>query len=555
MNKGAEVYSYSRFSSAKQKKGGSVERQLDYARKVAEEYGLTLNKELMMLDEGLSAFHAQHMKRGALGVFIDKVKGGEIAEGSVLIIESLDRLSREQLLNAQFLFIELVSRGITIITANDSQVYNRATISENSGTMFITLGAMIRAHEESLTKQKRSVAAIKQQVEKFQKDGSGNVHGSVPFWIDRTASGYELNQRAGTVRTIIDLYVNKRLGINRIARELTQKAIETPTGKRDSWGATSIKNILRNSALYGQKEFEVTSLVNGVNDTVQYSLDKYYPALISKDDFILIDKINKAKIASIGQRSNYGDNTHIITAWGKGRSICTHCKSNVTGQLQKQHTRAGEYTKTVLRLHCCGHKERQDCHASFKSKSLENAFLDSSLILLDRKLIKPTSNDKQKIVLEEKLVDVKEKLTNAYEEKFSIKKDDEFTRNIIQKYIDQYSEEKEEIEESLKNINYGKVSIEELEELHKVIIKAKDLKNSEERTLVKQSLMQIIERIEINFEKKSLKAIFYDKRMLIVNSDNTYKMYDKEMSEDEIRHAELEKAILDVTFSAELLSI
>ncbi|ENM5903940.1 recombinase family protein [Vibrio mimicus] len=554
MNKGAEVYSYSRFSSAKQKKGGSVERQLDYARKVAEEYGLTLNKELMMLDEGLSAFHAQHMKRGALGVFIDKVKSGEIAEGSVLIIESLDRLSREQLLNAQFLFIELVSRGITIITANDSQVYNRATISENSGTMFITLGAMIRAHEESLTKQKRSVAAIKQQVDKFEKDGSGKVYGSVPFWINDTANGFELNERADVVRTIIDLYVNKRLGINKIARELTQKTIKTPTGKRNSWGATSIKNILRNSALYGQKEFEVTSLINGVNDTVHYSLSNYYPALISKDEFILIDKINKAKTASIGQRSSYGDNTHIITAWGKGRSICTHCKSNVAAQLQRQRSRKGEYTQSVLRLHCRGHKERQDCYPSFKSKALEDAFLNSSLLLLDRNMIKPTDVDKQKTILEEKLVDVKDKLTNAYEEKFSIKRDDEFTRNIIQKYIDEYSEEKEEIEKVLKNINIGKVSVEELEELHKVIIKAKDLNNSEERTLVKQSLMQIIERIEIDFEKQSLKAIFYDKRMLIVNNDNTYKMYDKEMSEKEIRQAELEKAILDVTLSAELLS-
>ncbi|EIA1304711.1 recombinase family protein [Vibrio vulnificus] len=553
MDKEAQVYSYSRFSSARQKKGSSVKRQRDYAKEVADKYGLTLNSDLMMLDEGLSAFHAQHMKKGALGVFVDKIKSGEVAEGSILIIESLDRLSRQQILKAQALFLDIISHGITIITANDSQVYSNSTIAENHGSLFISLGSMIRAHEESLIKQQRAVSSIKGKVEQFHKDGSGDVHGSVPFWISRTDNGFELNQRADVVKTIIELYVNKKLGINKIARELTKQSIKTPTGKREAWGATSIKNILRNKSLYGLKEFSVTSLIKGVNDTTQYSLDNYYPALISKDEFILIDKINKAKNQSVGQRSNYGENTHIISAWGKGRSICMHCKSNVAAQLQRQRSRKGEYTQSVLRIHCRGHKERQDCYPSFKSKALEDAFLDSSLLLLDRNIIKPTDNEKQKTILEEKLSEVKDKLTNAYDEKFSLKKGDEFTRNLIQTYIDKYTEEKEQIEKNLKDINIGQVSAEELEELHKLIIKAKELNNSEERTLVKQSLMQIIERIEIDFEKQSLKAIFYDKRMLIVNSDNTYKIYDKEMSEKEIRHAELEKAIADVTLSAEHL--
>ena len=56
-----QIYSYRIFSSPLQKKGGSIERQNDYALQIASEYNLVLNDELIMTDEGLSAFHAEHV--------------------------------------------------------------------------------------------------------------------------------------------------------------------------------------------------------------------------------------------------------------------------------------------------------------------------------------------------------------------------------------------------------------------------------------------------------------------------------------------------------------
>src|SRR5579863_9916002 len=85
------VYSYLRFSNAKQASGASIARQLDYAVKWAEQHGMELDKSLTLKDEGLSAFHEKHIEKGNFGVFLKAIEDGMIPPGSVLIVESLDR--------------------------------------------------------------------------------------------------------------------------------------------------------------------------------------------------------------------------------------------------------------------------------------------------------------------------------------------------------------------------------------------------------------------------------------------------------------------------------
>ena len=53
----AKVYSYLRFSDAKQATGGSIDRQKQYAKKWADDHGYTLDESLSMRDEGLSAYN------------------------------------------------------------------------------------------------------------------------------------------------------------------------------------------------------------------------------------------------------------------------------------------------------------------------------------------------------------------------------------------------------------------------------------------------------------------------------------------------------------------
>lgn len=149
------VYSYLRFSDPKQSHGGSIERQLEYARRWAAERGLVLDESLSMRDEGLSAYHQRHVTRGALGVFLAAVDEGRVPPGSVLIVEGLDRLSRAEPIQAQAQLAQIINAGITVVTASDGKEYNRARLKEQPMDLVYSLLVMIRAHEESDTKSKR----------------------------------------------------------------------------------------------------------------------------------------------------------------------------------------------------------------------------------------------------------------------------------------------------------------------------------------------------------------------------------------------------------------
>ncbi len=119
-----KAYSYVRFSTPEQEKGDSLRRQIQNSEKWATEHGYELDDTIKIEDRGLSAHKGDHRKKGNLGKFLDLVTGGKIAPGSVLIVESLDRLSREEVLEALTQFLNIIRAGIHLVTLIDGMEYS-----------------------------------------------------------------------------------------------------------------------------------------------------------------------------------------------------------------------------------------------------------------------------------------------------------------------------------------------------------------------------------------------------------------------------------------------
>jgi DNA invertase Pin-like site-specific DNA recombinase len=136
------AYSYLRMSTDIQLKGDSRRRQLELSRAYAEEHGLELASDAQLEDIGISAFKGANAKSGALGQFLDAVKGGTVEPGSYLLVESLDRLSREEIIPAHNLFLSIVQAGINLVTLIDRRLYR----AEGAGLadMIISLVIMER---------------------------------------------------------------------------------------------------------------------------------------------------------------------------------------------------------------------------------------------------------------------------------------------------------------------------------------------------------------------------------------------------------------------------
>ena len=148
------------FQPPEQAEGSSLARQSEYAQRYAADHGYVLDDSLTLRDEGLSAYHQRHIKQGALGVFLRAVDDGLVPEGSVLIIETLDRLSRAEPIVAQALLSQIINAGISVVTASDGKEYSRESLRANPMDLVYSLLVMIRAHEESDTKSRRVNAAL-----------------------------------------------------------------------------------------------------------------------------------------------------------------------------------------------------------------------------------------------------------------------------------------------------------------------------------------------------------------------------------------------------------
>src|SRR6266550_2141729 len=106
------AFSYLRMSSAAQLAGDSLRRQLSAAREYATKHNLDLQEDDQLSDLGVSAFAGANVAEGAgLGGFIAAVRAGKVPPGSVLLVEDLDRLSRQAILKSIGLLVELLSSG------------------------------------------------------------------------------------------------------------------------------------------------------------------------------------------------------------------------------------------------------------------------------------------------------------------------------------------------------------------------------------------------------------------------------------------------------------
>ena len=119
------AYSYVRFSSPEQAKGDSLRRQTAAAAAWCEQHGIQLDTSTTLHDLGKSAYTGTHRTnpvRNALAGFLKLVEDGRVPRGSYLIIENLDRLSREHIQPALLLCLNLLQAGIRIVQLKPAEM-------------------------------------------------------------------------------------------------------------------------------------------------------------------------------------------------------------------------------------------------------------------------------------------------------------------------------------------------------------------------------------------------------------------------------------------------
>jgi len=244
-----KAYSYIRFSTPQQLKGDSMRRQLEASRAYAKENNLLLDETLR--DIGVSAFKGKNATEGALRKFIELVEAGRIEKGSLLILESLDRLSRQQVFAALSLFSSILSAGVEIVTLADDQRYTADSINE-VGQLMYSLMSLSRSHEESAMKSKR-LSASWESKRKLAAESGKPMTSQRPKWLrmSQDKKSFEIiEERAEIVRRIFELSI-AGTDQRKIAASFNEQQI-SPFNNGEMWHSSYIAKVLNSKAAIGE---------------------------------------------------------------------------------------------------------------------------------------------------------------------------------------------------------------------------------------------------------------------------------------------------------------
>ncbi len=340
--KSIKAYSYSRFSSQEQKNGHSLERQTEAAKKYAEKNNLILDDNLKYEDKGISGFKGKNSAVGALKAFIDAVDNNQIGKGSYLIIESLDRLSREKILKALTLLTDILNRGIKIVTLMDEKEYTEESINNPMHLMY-SIMIMSTAHEESAKKSER-IGKAWEKKRKDAKDFNKPMTRKLPSWMKiQDGKIIAIPERAEIVKKIY-LMVLSGKGKATITKYLNRNEIKNWNGS-NLWQVSYIQKVLTNKAAYGFLE----------NKDKNLFIEGYYPAVITKSQFLKAQDIRTSKKIPIGRAGNTLSNLFV------GLCKCSNCGRSL--HFVNKSTKIKPSTQGWTYLICATAKAgSKDCH-------------------------------------------------------------------------------------------------------------------------------------------------------------------------------------------------
>lgn len=393
-----KAYSYIRFSSEKQIQGHSLKRQSEAAEEYCKKHDLDLDNSSYR-DLGISAFKGLNSTEGALKAFIDACDSGKIIKGSYLIVESLDRISRNKISDAFELLNSILKRGIVIVTLLDGKTYTQGSMDDLMQLMY-SLMIMATAHEESAKKSERIGKAWANKRKLAIADGTPYTkkHAS---WLTIKNGRYEIiGDRANIVKRIFTMALSGH-GKSSIARHLNDDEVpnwnKPKTNKQAMWHPSFIQKILVNKAVYGI--LTTPKFDNEVPD--------YYPTIVPQKDFLKAQEIRE------GNRLPTGKSINTLSNIFTRMCICGACGFPM--HYVNKSIRSKPETQNQKYLVCSRANNKGGCkYVSHRYQMLEKHIIYSLRDMDYSKVFKTDTKDYQGEILEkkDKLLQVKKENAN-----------------------------------------------------------------------------------------------------------------------------------------------
>ena len=338
------VFSYERVSSKQQVTGRGLERQGDGAQQWATRHGLTLDTTLQLSDAGRSASKGHHLSKGALGRFLQLAQAGALGPSPLLLVEAIDRLSRQEPLDAiETILSGLVGSGVRILTLEDGAEYSRDTLRTDPTKLIVLVVKIQAAYEYSARLAMRMTDSWAAHRSKLVAKINARPRQFCPSWCEWTADGYVvIPEKAAVVRRVFELL--RYQGCSATSRDLNAEGLLTPSGNR--WSNSAVRTLatatdsvfgairLNNRKHYGTAEGELV-------------IDGMLPVIVDKADVLAVRSLIAARGRTADQAGPNG-----LMRWVGQR--LTYCACGTRIGLQSS---GGSEHRYLFCRHRCSHAD------------------------------------------------------------------------------------------------------------------------------------------------------------------------------------------------------
>ncbi|SDG43814.1 Site-specific DNA recombinase [Bosea robiniae] len=356
--------SYMRFSTLEQKKGDTVRRQRQQALDWSVRTRIPINETIT--DAGKSAYN--NIAAG-FQTILKMVEAGQIPSGTYLLVESLDRITRSNVLDAMPLTMSLIKKGIIIVSLIDGQQYSYESLQDN-GKLFLWMSSLCRSHEESALKSIRVKEAWEDKRAKARDDQTVMTE-LVPGWLEVVGRKKDRkivvnDKRVEIVQRIFDMTI-EGYGRRQIVRTFNDaKPPIPPFGRAVEWHTSAINKILTNRAVLGEVQPH-TKPRHHAREPSGDPVPTYFPAIIPREVFYRAAQ-------AVGSRRKAGGrvpSTYVNMLTGLG--VCRECGSRM------QIINKGKRPKGARYFVCSNFDRRAGCsnQVRWRVDAIEASVLDS----------------------------------------------------------------------------------------------------------------------------------------------------------------------------------
>lgn len=273
-----KAYAYIRFSRAIQATGDSENRQLT----ALELFETTTGTKIVEIvyDKGKSAFRGDNARSGNFKEMLDRMQSGAIRRGDYLVVESIDRITRQRVLDGVELLQGILKKGINIYTTVDQKTYSYNDPSRDFENLLMISLIAKRANEESETKSGRLLSAWKARKAKAENGEVIIKKGkSIPYGLRVENNKFVIQkEEQEEIKQLFELLL--QFGINTAITKINETSLK-------KWNNGTLNKIIKHKTVIGcMATHRIEYTADGKAKKILTGfIENYYPNLIEPELF------------------------------------------------------------------------------------------------------------------------------------------------------------------------------------------------------------------------------------------------------------------------------